>query len=78
MYYVKLTYFKNNGKYYSSSSYLSTKSELFEIWEEVKDMQMWGKLPGLIDGAGMPIVSVRVPQHPNRHPHLVIEREKET
>lgn len=73
MYYVKLIYFKSNGKFYSSGSYVSDQVMLFEIWEEVRLMQKEGRLPGLVDGAGMPIISVKVPQHPHKHPHLVID-----
>lgn len=78
MYYVKLIYFKGNGKFYSSGSYCSNHTQLFEIWDEVKRMQKEGKLPGLVDGARMPIISVKVPQHPHKHPHLVIDIGIET
>lgn len=78
MYYVKLIYFKGNGKFYSSGSYISKKTLLFEIWDEVKRFQYEGKLPGLVDGAGMPIISVKVPKHPNKHPHLVVDMNIET
>jgi hypothetical protein len=78
MYYVKLTYFKGNGKFYSSGSYVSNLDSLHSIWSEVEGMQMRGELPGLVPGAGMPIISVKVPQHPHKHPHLVINREVET
>lgn len=74
-YYVKLTYFKANGKFYSTGSYISTREQLFQIWEEVQLMQNEAKLPGLIEGARMPIIWVKVPMHPHRHPHLVIDRE---
>jgi hypothetical protein len=74
-YYVKLTYFKANGKFYSTASYVSTQPELFRIWEEVALMQSEGKLPGLVEGARMPIIWVKVPMHPHRHPHLVIDKE---
>lgn len=78
-YYVKLTYFKANGKFYSSGSYITDNMSLFQIWEEVRFFQQEGKLPGLIEGARMPIISVKVPQHQHKHPHLVIDKEmKET
>jgi len=72
-YYVKLIYFKGNGKYYTSSSYVTEHTELFRIWEEVARLQEAAKLPGLIEGARMPIIWVKVPMHPNRHPHLVVD-----
>jgi hypothetical protein len=78
MYYVKLTYFKGNGKFYSSGSYISEHVELYRIWEEVRRMQVDRKLPGLIPGSGMPFISVKVPQHPNKHPHLVVDTAIET
>lgn len=74
-YYVKLIYFKANGKFYSSGSYVSDKTQLFEIWEEVRIMQNNGLLPGLVEGARMPIISVKVPMHPHKHPHLVVDAE---
>lgn len=77
-YYVKLIYFKGNGKFYSSGSYVSEKEHLFEIWDEVAQMQREGHLPGLVSGAGMPVVSVKVPQHPHKHPHLVVNLAMET
>jgi len=72
-YYVKLTYFREFGKYYSSGSYVSSKEHLFEIWKEIATMQKEKKLPGLIEGATFPIIWVKVPMHPHRHPHLVID-----
>ena len=74
-YYVKLIYFKANGKFYSSGSYISHETQLFEIWEQVRHMQNDGKLHGLVDGARMPMIWVKVPQHPHRHPHLVVDPE---
>lgn len=74
-YYVKLIYFKASGKFYASGSYVSSMVNLFEIWEEVEQFQRDGKLPGLVEGARMPIIWVKVPMHPHRHPHLVIDPE---
>jgi NTP pyrophosphatase (non-canonical NTP hydrolase) len=70
-YRVILTYFKKSGKYYSTGEYQSEKKELFEIWQEVRDMA--GCHPGLVNlwNKEGPI-SVDVPDHPNNHPHLVI------
>lgn len=75
MFYVKLVYFKSNGKFYSSASYVSERGHLFEIWEEVSEFQKEGKLPGLVDGARMPLIHVKVPMHPHSHPHLVVDPE---
>lgn len=75
MYYVKLIYFKANGKFYSSGSYVSQETELFKIWEEVRRMQDHATLPGLVIGARMPLIFVKVPQHPHMHPHLVVDKQ---
>lgn len=75
MYYVKLIYFKANGKFYSSGSYVSNNEALHQIWEEVRYFQKERKLPGLVEGAQMPLIWVKVPQHPHMHPHLVVDPE---
>jgi hypothetical protein len=66
---VKLTYFKRSGKYYWDGNYQTTKKELFEIWEEVRDMSIH---PGLIGKWSEGIIDVDVPRHKNRHPHLIV------
>lgn len=78
MYYVKLTYFRSTGKYYSSGSFLTEREDLFDIWQEVEIMQREGKLPGLVEGAKKPIIWIKVPQHKNRHPHLIVNMGMET
>lgn len=70
--YVKLVYFRAFGKFYGSGSYVSEREHLFEIWLEIAEMQRHGRLPGLVEGAKFPIISVKVPLHPNDHPHLVV------
>ena len=42
---IKLTYFKESGKYYSEGFYESKKSLPFKVYEEVKAME---SLPGLV------------------------------
>lgn len=69
---VKLTYFKKSGKYYSNSRYTTHKEQLFEIWDEVKKLQEEKNLPGLLPGHSDFIISVDVPEHPHRHPHLIL------
>ncbi len=71
---VKLTYFKQSGKYYSDGEYWSGKLALYEIWEEVNEMLSSGKRPGLVNGKNEFYVTVDVPEHPHRHPHLIIPR----
>ena len=46
--------------------------ELFEIWNEVKEMKNKKILPGLVKGAWDYIISVDVPNHKNRHPKLIL------
>ena len=69
---VKLTYFKPSGKYYSEGSYTTNRGQLFDIWDEVKKMQEELDLPGLVPGHSEFIISVDVPNHPYRHPHLIL------
>lgn len=72
---VHLTYFKQNGKYYSDGEYETQKGHLFEIFEEVHKMLIARTCPGLIAGHSDFIVLVDVPKHPFNHPHLVIDKE---
>ena len=48
--YVKLTYFKNTGKYYCEGSYISKFGWDYSIHEEVKGMKRNGTLPDLASG----------------------------
>lgn len=72
---VKLSYFKPNGKWYSDAEYTTSLEQLFGIWAEVRALRDAGRLPGLIEGHSPFIVSVDVPRHPHRHPHLVMLAE---
>lgn len=69
---VKLTYFKESGKYYSDGEYDTKIKNLFDIWDEVRQMLDSGIRPGLCDGANEFIVSVDVPDHEHNHPKLII------
>lgn len=76
---VLLSYFKPNGKWYSDDEYETSKELLFEIWDEVRAMRDARRLPGLVEGHSEYIVSVDVPDHPHRHPHLImLPKEAET
>jgi len=70
---VNLIYFKQTGKYYSEGDYETEKEHLFEIFDEVRKKLRRRILPGLIQGHSNFIVSVDVPDHPHRHPKLIIE-----
>ena len=72
---VILQYFKPSGKWYSEGEYESSQTDLWMIWAEVEEFQVRGKLPGLVNGAREFIISVDVPEHPHRHPHLIIRPE---
>jgi hypothetical protein len=65
---VKLTYFKNSGKYYTSGEYETKQKELFDIWDEVEEMI---KHPGLIGKWNEGPILINVPDHSHNHPRLV-------
>lgn len=71
MYKVELTYFQASGKYYTDGEYESSRTHLFEIWEDVHIMHREKALPGLRPGHSYFIVLVDVPDHPHAHPHLI-------
>lgn len=69
---VQLTYFKSGGKYYSDGEYETEKEQLWEIWDEIREMLKKGKKPGLIDGPNEFHVLVNVAGHKHEHPCLII------
>lgn len=69
---VKLTYFKETGKYYSEESYMEDYIPLFEIWDRIRNME---KLPGLTGKWDGPIL-VNVPDHIHSHPRIIWQGEK--
>lgn len=68
---VKLTYFKDSGKYYSEGEYNSNEKELYEIHDEVRVMIKDKCLPGLMENHSSFIVLVNVPGHEHEHPILL-------
>lgn len=48
---VTIHYFKSSGKFYSQGQYESSCTNMFTVFEEVRDMFAQGKRPGLVDGA---------------------------
>lgn len=72
MYKVLLTYFRASGKYYTEGEYETKKTGLYEIWDEVENLKLLGTLPGLVEGANEFHISIDVPDHPHRHPHLIL------
>lgn len=75
---VKLTYFKQRGKYYSDGEFRVHKSvSLFQIWEDVIKRRDDGGLPGLVEGAGKEfIILVNVPGHDHENPRLIMPDAK--
>ena len=69
---VKLTYFRDTGKYYTHGEYETEHKPLHQIWDEVRDMADEQRLPGLRPGHSDFIISVDVPGHEHEHPRLVI------
>lgn len=76
---VKLTYFKEAGKYYAHAEYVTYCKHLWQMWEEIRGMMTSRTLPGLQSGHSNYIVQVDVPEHPFNHPALLrpIENEKD-
>ena len=68
---VNLQYFREGGKWYSDGSYRTFHTNLWQIWDEVQMMLDRRELPGLMKGHDAYCITVDVPQHPNRHPHLI-------
>jgi hypothetical protein len=68
---VQLEYFNENGKYRYSGEYKTEQLYMFEIFEEVRDMLLKGKRPGLVDGKNEYWVRVEVPHHPHNFPALI-------
>lgn len=71
-YKVELTYFKQTGKYYTSGEYQTEKTAVYEIFAEVREMFIAGKLPGLVDGASEFYAVVNLPDHPHGYPALIV------
>jgi hypothetical protein len=71
-YTVDLTYFKESGKYYSESSYVTSQKTMYYVIQEVKFKMKERKLPGLVDGAYGYTVCLNVPDHPENVPQLLL------
>jgi hypothetical protein len=70
---VKLTYFKQGGKYYSDGEFFVDQSiMLTDVWSLVVKMRNRGELPGLVEGAVEFNILVNVPGHPHEHPRLIM------
>lgn len=70
---VILTYFRASGKFYCHAEYETQMKSLLDIWEEVRNMRDTGTLPALVDGHSKDYhITVDVPDHPHRHPCLLL------
>ena len=72
---VLLTYFNSHGKFKYEGTYRTFKSELYQIFDEVREMHSARKLPGLVQGHSEYIVYITVPTHPHNYPSLIIGGE---
>jgi hypothetical protein len=71
---VELTYFKDNGKYYSGGNFNTHLDDLFSIWECIRQMP---KHPGLsTNWFNSGFILVEVPKHPSNHPILLLSTDK--
>jgi len=75
---VKLTYFKQSGKFYDKGEFKVHNSvSLLQIWDDVIERRDSGNLPGLVEGAGKEfVILVNVPGHEHEHPRLVMPDAK--
>ena len=71
---IKLTYFKDTGKYYTEGSFSEHFCSFESIVQRVDDMHRTGRLPDLMEGAGKGFfVLIESPNNGVSHgvPHLL-------
>jgi hypothetical protein len=73
-YKVTLTYFKKSGKLYSEGSYMTTKEWMWQISDEVKEMQQSNTLPDINGNEWIIHIDVE-DSHPNGYPCLILDNE---
>lgn len=70
---IKLTYFRQTGKFLAEADATVPQDTLSSIWQEVSEMRRLGRLPGLRPGSGRDLlILVDAPEHPQRELHLVM------
>lgn len=69
-YEIKLEYFKQSGKFYTSGSYMTTKESMLDVLEEIKTMKAESKLPGIAGNEW--IIHVNADEHPHGFPMLIL------
>lgn len=65
---VNLTYFSEHGKFKYSGEYETEKEYLFEIWDEIENMDIH---PGIICRWTRGGILVSVPDHPHNHLRII-------
>lgn len=76
MYRVRLDYFKPNGKWKYEGHYESECIALYHIWDEVRTMRDEDPtMPGLSVNHNSYNILIDVPDHPHRHPHLIMLKD---
>ncbi len=69
---VKLTYFKDNGKFYGDGQFNTELDKMYQLFDHVRMLQRTGRLPGLIEGAGKTFTILIEPfMHPMGYPQLI-------
>jgi hypothetical protein len=68
---IKLSYFKASGKYYTDGEYETEHEHMWEVFDEIKQMQAEGRLPGLVPGCRAFTIFVDASAHPVGFPALI-------
>jgi hypothetical protein len=69
---VTIQYFKSSGKYYSTGEYETEHTHMQDVFDEVRQFQLEGKLPGLVEGGGKSFtIYVNADDHPNGYPAVI-------
>tara|TARA_Y100001935_G_C17096122_1_gene403647 strand:- start:260 stop:466 length:207 start_codon:yes stop_codon:yes gene_type:complete len=66
---VKLTYFKQTGKYYTEAETTVDTDGFYTAIDEIRRRAIWSELPGLESGAWSGPIMVTI----NDLPHLILE-----
>lgn len=71
-YKINLTAFSPSGIYYTDGVYETEKEWMYEVFAEVREMQIANKLP-MLSGNNHSYFTIQVDsdEHPNAHPGLV-------
>jgi len=67
-YTIKVTYFKQSGKFYAEGEYETSLSYMFEVFREFEEMLKKGIRPGLVNGHSNFIAVLDCEGHPKGYP----------